>query len=138
MPLFNSTGDLLDTTKILVVSSNTRVLKAIARSFKEYGYSDIHCAADGEEALVQLKDGDYTCIIADFVLRGMHGIQLLQCVRRDWRHAKITFILMSGETGDEIKQKALGAGATKYLQQPCSFGTLHNALIPLLDECCLV
>ena len=66
-------------------------------------------------ALERLNGGSYDCIVSDYDMAGMTGIDLLNAVRDD--HDEIPFILFTGKGSEEVAADALSAGATDYLQK---------------------
>ncbi len=80
----------------------------------------VETAGDGEEALARL-DGDTACVVADYDMPGLNGIELLEEVRRD--RPELPYILFTGRGSEEIASEAISAGVTDYLQKQS--GTDH-------------
>jgi PAS domain S-box-containing protein len=69
-------------------------------------------AADGLE---RLEQNTPDCIVSDFQMPGMDGIEFLEAVRED--HPELPFILFTGKGSEEVASDAISSGATDYLQK---------------------
>jgi len=72
-------------------------------------------AASATEGLQLLSDLSPDCIVSDFEMPGIDGLEFLEAVRAE--HAKLPFILFTGRGSEEIASDAISAGATDYLQK---------------------
>ena len=80
--------------RVLVVDDEPSILQIAAALFASKGY-EVLTAADGFEALVQLRQSLPDVIISDLSMPNMSGFELLSVVRRRFPH--IPVIAMSGE-----------------------------------------
>lgn len=76
---------------------------------------NVDTAANAEEGLTALDDTDYDCVVSDYEMPGMNGIEFLDVVRE--RHADLPFILFTGKGSETIASDAISAGVTDYLQK---------------------
>jgi len=67
--------------------------------------------ADGLDALSPAVD----CVISDYDMPGMNGIEFLEAVREEY--PDLPFILFTGKGSEEVASEALTLGATDYLQK---------------------
>ena len=72
-------------------------------------------ATDGTEALSILEDRAVDCIVSDYEMPAMTGLELLERVRED--DPELPFILFTGRGSEEIASEAIAAGVTQYLQK---------------------
>lgn len=61
------------------------------------------------------------CVVSDYDMPEMDGIQLLETLRRD--HAKVPFILYTSKGDETVASEAITAGATDYLSK--GYGSEH-------------
>jgi two-component system nitrogen regulation response regulator NtrX len=88
--------------KALVVEDDapTRTLLA---ALLESSDCEVDVAADGEEALVQLRARDYDIILLDIVLPKMSGIDVMESLLRDRPHILGSIIVVTGLDIGEIR-----------------------------------
>lgn len=72
------------------------------------------------EGLDALAEHEIDCIVSDFNMPGMTGIEFLEAVRES--HPKLPFILFTGKGSEEVASDAIGAGATDYFQKKADPG----------------
>ena len=70
-------------------------------------------ATDPEAALDRLGGAD--CVVSDYEMRTMDGLDLLEAVRED--HPELPFVLFTGRGNEGIASDAISAGVTDYLQK---------------------
>ncbi|SFR34563.1 sensor histidine kinase [Halogeometricum limi] len=71
--------------------------------------------ADVREALDGTDIGTVDCIVSDYQMPGMDGIDFLNAVRDDYPN--LPFILFTGKGSEEVASEAINAGVTAYLQK---------------------
>ncbi|WP_276258196.1 response regulator [Haloglomus litoreum] len=76
---------------------------------------EVVTAHDPEGALERLAEEPVDCIVSDYDMPGMDGLELLEAVRAD--HPDLPFILFTGKGSEEIASQAISAGVTDYLQK---------------------
>ncbi len=67
-----------------------------------------------EEALKLHELGIYDCVISDYKMMTMNGIELAQKVREK---SNVPFILYTGQGSEEVAEKAFTAGVDDYLRK---------------------
>jgi PAS domain S-box-containing protein len=65
------------------------------------------------EALATLEAADIDCIVSDYQMPGMNGLEFLESVRD--RYGDIPFILLTGRGDEEIASEAIASGVSDYL-----------------------
>lgn len=76
---------------------------------------DIESAPDPSQARQILENQSVDCIVSDYDMPEMNGIEFLELVREEW--GDIPFILFTGKGSEEIASDAISAGVTDYLQK---------------------
>jgi len=75
----------------------------------------IETAADAAEALDDISEQQFDCIVSDYDMPGKNGIELLEAVRESY--SDLPFVLYTGKGSEEVASEAISAGVTDYLQK---------------------
>ncbi|MDZ7687391.1 MAG: PAS domain S-box protein [Halobacteriales archaeon] len=70
---------------------------------------------DASEGVERLSEDEFDCVVSDYDLPGMNGIEFLEKVREEY--PDLPFILFTGKGSEEIASEAISAGVTDYLQK---------------------
>jgi PAS domain S-box-containing protein len=76
---------------------------------------DVTLATDGPSALDILAETAVDCIVSDYEMPEMDGLELLRAVKEC--EPSLPFILYTGRGSEEIASEAISAGVTDYLQK---------------------
>jgi len=99
---------------ILVVDDEAQITRVLKTTLSSQGYG-IRTAADGEEALHQMKGWSPDLIITDLRMPNMDGLELCRRVRME---SRTPIIVLSVKGEETIKVEALDAGADDYITKP--------------------
>lgn len=102
--------------RVLVVDDNDAIQKLVSVNLKARGYA-VDVAASGEEALDLFKAGNYDLLILDLVLPGLGGLDVCGHIRQQ---SEVPVIVLSAREDEELKVRALDAGADDYVTKPFS------------------
>ena len=75
----------------------------------------VETATDATEGMARLDAGDVDCVVSDYEMPGMNGIEFLAAVRED--HPDLPFVLFTGKGSEEVASDAISAGVTDYLRK---------------------
>jgi PAS domain S-box-containing protein len=75
----------------------------------------VETATSAKEGLEYLSETKPDCIVSDYDMPQMDGLEFLEAVRET--HPKLPFILFTGKGSEEIASEAITAGVTDYLQK---------------------
>jgi len=70
---------------------------------------------DPQSGLERLQTESVDCVVSDFQMPEMNGIEFLKHVREEYPN--LPFILFTGKGSEEIASEAINAGVTSYLQK---------------------
>ncbi|MFC3478636.1 hybrid sensor histidine kinase/response regulator [Halobacterium litoreum] len=76
---------------------------------------EVLTASRASEGLERLGEERVDCVVSDFEMPGMDGIEFLEAVREEY--PALPFILFTGRGSEEVASDAISAGATDYLQK---------------------
>jgi len=100
--------------------------------------SEIVSMLSAEKALDKLENEHFDVIIADYLMRGMDGIEFLGEVRKSEKHAQTPFILFTGKGGAGVAKEALNKGANRYISKAGNPASQCNDLSRAIRELVLV
>ncbi len=99
----------------------------------------VHVESRGDDAREYFEETPETidCIVSDYELPGLDGVDLLSAVRSI--DPGIPFFIMTGHGSEDVAGEALSAGATDYLQKRSGidqFELLANRIENAIDQYC--
>ena len=92
-------------------------------------------ATRANDALDRLDDGSFDCVVSDYEMPGMDGLDFLAAVRD--RDERLPFILLTGSGSESLASRALSQGVTDYLPKSGSreqFKILANRIETAVDS----
>ncbi len=111
--------------RIMVVDDEPMMTQLLGRFLKEKGYQ-VGTAADGREALEELKSREYHLLITDVRMPYLDGLQLLKAAKDLFPRLPVIFISGYGEA--ETVVAALKAGADNFLAKPLDLEVLERVV----------
>ncbi len=106
--------------RILVIDDSKFICKQIKIILEPRNYQVIS-AYSGKMAMSRLEKNNYKLIILDMELPDIHGMQLLEIIRKNSDFLDIPIIVLSGTATPEIIRNVLKNGANDYLKKPFVF-----------------
>jgi len=102
---------------VITVDDASTMRRMISFTLRSAGHEVIE-AADGMEALNQLKIRGVDLVISDINMPRMDGIELTRQLRALDRHKSTPILLLTTESDPAMKAKGKQAGATGWLVKP--------------------
>ncbi|MFH2064656.1 MAG: diguanylate cyclase [Pseudomonadota bacterium] len=103
--------------RLLIIDDNPedrllyrRLLKGITG--RRFGFVEADTATEG---LDFLQEETIDCVLLDYNLPDMDGIELLSELRKDQRFADLPIVFLTGQGNETIAVNAMKSGATEYL-----------------------
>lgn len=84
---------------------------------------DLESIHDPNEASSIINADDFDCIVSDYDMPSMNGIEFLKEVRA--QYIDLPFILFTGKGSEEVASDAISAGVTDYLQKSPGTDQFH-------------
>jgi len=75
----------------------------------------VETATSASEGLDRLAEGAFDCVVSDYDMPDMNGIEFLKAVRA--AYPDLPFVLFTGKGSEEIASEAVSAGVSDYLQK---------------------
>ena len=88
-------------------------------NLRSEGY-DVRKTADGEEALVMVREHLPDAIILDWMIENIPGIEVCRQLRRDKASARVPIIMLTARGEEEDRIRGLKTGADDYVTKPFS------------------
>lgn len=110
--------------KILIVDDDKQIREGISQGiqWKEMGFDQVDCAANGNEAFELFKQSQHEIVITDIRMPGLDGLALFEKIREINKKAKV--IILSGYSDFEYLKKAIQFSATDYELKPIKIDKL--------------
>ena len=102
---------------ILTVDDSASMRQMLAFTLKHAGYQVVE-AVDGQDALDKVKDQPVDLVLTDQNMPRMDGLELVRRLRGMAQHRSVPILILTTESGDEMKQAGRAAGATGWLVKP--------------------
>jgi two-component system, chemotaxis family, chemotaxis protein CheY len=118
--------------KFLVVDDFSTMRRIIKNLLHDLGYPNVTEADDGKTALPMLQGGGFDCLISDWNMPGMSGLDLIKAVRSDAKLAKMPVLMLTAEAKREQIIEAAQAGVNGYVIKPFTAETLKEKLDKIL------
>ncbi len=108
-----------DTRRILLADDNADMRDYVRRLLSRNGY-EVETAADGLSALSAARANKPHLVLADIMMPGLDGFELLHALREEEELGDVPIILLSARAGEEARIEGMRAGADDYLTKPFS------------------
>lgn len=124
--------------KFLVVDDEKDVEMLFLQKFRKEirsGEIEMVFAFSGKEALKILSDSnppDVVYVFSDINMPGMSGLELLEKIRAEYPHIKVSMISAYGDI--ENYQKAIESGAKEFFTKPIDFDSLKSEITKMLHS----
>lgn len=114
-------------SKILLVDDDATVLDLVRETLEGCGYT-IETATNSQDALVKVKDGNYSMIIVDLLLPDMNGFILSQEIKRVNPGLADRILFISGILFGQSTVEHLGSIGAGFLSKPFQIDSLIEAV----------
>jgi DNA-binding NtrC family response regulator len=121
-------GDII---RVLVVDEDEDVLD-LTETFleREHDAIVVETESDPEEAAVRVGNDDIDCVVSDYRMPGMDGIDLFEAVRD--QDPSLPFLLFSAAVDESTTAEVEDAGVTAFVEK--GIGTDHYSEIAATIE----
>jgi len=97
---------------------DTRALRAMLEDCLRKGGHTVILAADGMEALDQLRKHKPDIVITDLNMPRMNGLDFIEAARKEPEGQALPMLLLTTETAQSLKDRARAVKATGWLTKP--------------------
>ena len=121
-------------TKILVVDDSSTMRRILRMSLARCGYTNVEEAGDGNEGLNLCRSKQFDCILTDWNMPNMDGLQMILSLREIPSYASVPIVMVTTEGAKDDVIEALTKGATSYIVKPFTPETLSEKLQEVLSS----
>ncbi len=117
----------MPTPCILLVDDQRDIVRLLHSTLQTLGHKlDIVDAPSGEEALLEASRRKIDLLVADYLLPGISGVELMRKVKA--RNAELKVIFISGMTDRKARDEMLNAGAVAVFDKPIPLADFLDAV----------
>jgi len=126
-------------TFLLVIDDDETDRTAVNRALRELGPQyDLREAANGRDGLRLVSDGEFDCILVDYQLPDINGLDLLVELRARQKRPTAT-VMLTGKGNESIAVEAMKLGAHDYLPKSAlGPAALHRVISNAVEKCQLL
>ena len=114
--------------RILVVDDFATMRRIVKNILSGLGFTNVVEAEDGSQGLAAVLEGGVDCIISDWNMPNMMGVDFLRAIRMNPDTQTIPFLMVTAESNKENITEAVQAGVTNYVVKPFTAETLEQKL----------
>jgi len=112
---------------ILLVDDQRDIVRLLHSTLQTLGHQlEIVDAPSGEEALLEASRRHINLLVADYLLPGISGVELMRKIRA--RNAELKVIFISGMTERKARDEMLNAGAVAIFDKPIPLADFLDAV----------
>src|SRR5512139_1978349 len=112
---------------VLLVDDQRDIVRLLHSTLQTLGHPmDLVDAPSGEEALLEASHRKVDLLVADYLLPGISGVELMQKVKA--RNADLKVIFISGMTDRKARDEMLNAGAVAMFDKPIPLADFLDAV----------
>ena len=115
------------TLEVLAVDDSRTMRDMIRLALLPSGFT-VHTADDGMHGIEVLSGIEPDAIITDINMPRMDGLAFIDVVRAQAPHRTTPILVLTTESGNDLKQRARKAGATGWIVKPFDPAKLIKAL----------
>jgi two-component system KDP operon response regulator KdpE len=102
--------------RVLAVDDSPEIQKLVKVNLQARGYA-VEVAGTGEAALDRFKATEFDLVLLDLILPGISGLEVCEQIRRQ---SDVPIVVLSAREDEQLKVRALDAGADDYVTKPFS------------------
>lgn len=110
---------------VLIVDDDAAVRNSLKFALGIEGM-DVRLYGSGVELLADDHLPEHGCLVVDYHMPSINGIQLVGILES--RHRHYPTILISGHVSDDVRDRAAAAGIREVLEKPLQDETLMNSI----------
>jgi len=120
------------TIRALVVDDSLQLRRSVMYALQKL--PDVVCveAGDGAEALRKLRGSAFDIVLSDINMPVLDGLKLVAHIRQDPALSKIPVVMITTESAEADRERAMNLGANAYLVKPVQASEVLETVKSLL------
>lgn len=114
--------------KVLVVEDDEMMHRLVGRALAGLGFTQVLAADDGAAGLETAIRERPDIIISDYRMPGMHGLEMVEAIRRDPALDGTVIIMLSAADDQEVIEGARDVGADTFIVKPFARADLKRLI----------
>jgi DNA-binding response OmpR family regulator len=119
-------------TRVLIVDDEEDLADMIRQMLELFDF-EVECAADGRTGIVRASEWRPELAVVDLMLPDVDGFEVCQALR-SMPGAPVGLVVLTGLINPQAKEKALAAGADRFLTKPFDPNVLVEQLKSLAGK----
>ena len=104
--------------RVLVVEDSPAMRQLIRFALNKVEGLEVLEANDGVDGLSKLTGKKFDLLIVDINMPIMDGLKLIDMVRKNAEHKDVPILIITTESAEEDRQRAMALGVNEYLTKP--------------------
>lgn len=104
-------------TRILAIDDSPTIRTMVSATLNDAGF-DVVLGEDGVHGLEQFDDSSPDLVITDVNMPRLDGFGVIDGIRKERSNSSTPVIVLTTETGAELRSKAREAGASGWMVKP--------------------
>jgi len=126
--------DQLQQAKILIADDSAVMRVQLRHSLEELNLGTVIDAENGLSAWDELQRDDFHCLVLDWEMPGLDGIQLLERIRKDEKLKDLPVLMITIHSDQKKIMQAMQQGVKGYIIKPMNSQILQNKVLEILKE----
>jgi two-component system chemotaxis response regulator CheY len=118
----------------ILIADDSRTMRDMVRAVLEADHHSVVEAPDGRQALAVAQAHAADLVITDVNMPVMDGLALVRALRERAEYRFTPILVLTTETGDDMKQRGRAAGATGWLVKPFDPERLRQTVRKILGR----
>ena len=114
--------------KVIVVEDGKMMQRLIGRALASLGFTQVLVANDGVEGLATATRERPDIIISDYHMPGMHGLEMVEALRRNSALDHAIIIMLSSADDQQVIEEARDLGADTFMVKPFASDDLKRLI----------
>lgn len=116
---------------ILVVDDEESLRTVLSSELINEGY-EVRTAADGDDAIVEMRNVDFDLVLLDIKMPRMNGFEVLKHIKENHARSKVVMLTGFADLKNAIESKKLGAD--DFVSKPYDLVDLLTTIERVLNE----